>query len=110
MIRYCLALDLVDDPQLISEYVDYHKAVWPEIISSIKTAGIENMEIYQFGTRLMMIMEVSDHFDAALKAEKDLANEGVQEWEQMMWKYQRAVPGAKPGEKWVMMNKIFELQ
>jgi len=27
-----------------------------------------------------------------------------------MWKYQQAVPGAKPGEKWVIMDKIFELR
>jgi L-rhamnose mutarotase len=33
----------------------------------------------------------------------------VQEWEELMWKYQQAIPGAKPGEKWVLMNKIFEL-
>jgi len=33
----------------------------------------------------------------------------VQEWEKLMWKYQQALPKAKPGEKWVLMNKIFEL-
>jgi len=26
-----------------------------------------------------------------------------------MWKYQQALPGAQPGEKWVLMDKIFEL-
>ena len=109
-MKYCLALDLVEDPQLIAEYLNYHKAVWPEIISSIKSAGIENMEIYNFGNRLMMIMEVNESFDASRKAKEDLANEKVQEWERLMWKYQQTVPGAKPGEKWVMMNKIFELQ
>lgn len=109
MIKYCLALDLVDDPQLIAEYVKYHAAVWPEILESIKSAGVETMEIYRFGNRLMMIMEVSDSYDAAEKAAADLENEKVQEWEQLMWKYQQAVPGAKAGEKWVMMDKIFEL-
>ena len=109
MVKYCLALDLVDDPQLIAEYVAYHKEVWPEIIDSISAAGIENMEIYRFGNRLMMIMEVNDSYDGASKAEADLKNEKVQEWERLMWKYQQAIPGAKPGEKWVMMEKIFEL-
>ncbi|MCD0488941.1 L-rhamnose mutarotase [Pedobacter sp. MC2016-14] len=109
MIKYCLALDLVDDPKLIAEYVAYHKEVWPEIILSIKSAGIENMEIYRFKNRLMMVMEVSDSYDAAKKAAADFENEKVQEWERLMWKYQQAVPGAKAGDKWVMMEKIFEL-
>jgi L-rhamnose mutarotase len=29
----------------------------------------------------------------------DAGSEKVQEWETLMWKYQQAVPGAKPGEK-----------
>ena len=36
MKRFCLALDLKNDPQLIAEYEAYHKNVWPEIIASIK--------------------------------------------------------------------------
>jgi len=26
-----------------------------------------------------------------------------------MWKVQQPLPAAKPGEKWMLMNKIFEL-
>jgi L-rhamnose mutarotase len=33
----------------------------------------------------------------------------VQEWEQLMWKYQQAIPGSRPGEKWRLMDKIFAL-
>jgi L-rhamnose mutarotase len=39
----------------------------------------------------------------------DNNNPEVQQWEQLMWKYQQAIPGAKAGEKWVIMDKIFEL-
>ena len=46
MKRYSLTLDLKNDPELIREYEEHHKAVWPEIINSIKDAGIENMQIY----------------------------------------------------------------
>jgi len=109
MKRHALALDLVDDPILISEYEAYHQAVWPEIKASILTSGIENMEIYRFGNRLYMLMEVNDEFSFEKKGAMDAGNEKVQEWEQLMWKYQQAIPGAKPGEKWVLMNKIFEL-
>jgi L-rhamnose mutarotase len=110
MKRYCLTLDLKDDPELIREYEEHHKKVWPEIIRSIKEAGIENMEIYRQGTRLMMIMEVNDNFSFEKKRETDGQNVKVQEWEELMWKYQASVPGAAEGEKWVLMKKIFELK
>ncbi|MEQ1588692.1 MAG: L-rhamnose mutarotase [Cyclobacteriaceae bacterium] len=109
MKRYCLALDLKDDPALIAEYEDYHRKVWPEIAKSIKDSGIENMEIYRTGNRLFMIMETLDNFSFDKKTKADSTNAKVQEWEQLMWKYQQALPHAMPGEKWVLMDKIFEL-
>lgn len=109
MKRYCLALDLVNDEKLIAEYETYHQQVWPEIKKSISDAGIMQMEIYRFANRLFMIMEVTDEFNFANKAAADAADTKVQEWEQLMWKYQQAIPGSKPGEKWVLMEKIFEL-
>jgi L-rhamnose mutarotase len=107
--QYYLTLDLKADDQLIAEYEEMHKAVWPEIIESIKSSGILNMEFYRTGNRLFMIMEVSEDFSFEQKAAMDAGNEKVQEWETLMWKYQQAVPGAKPGEKWMMMDKIFQL-
>jgi len=109
MKQHAFALDLVDDPKLIVEYDAYHQAVWPEICDSIKEAGVADMVIYRFGNRLFMIMNVYDTFSFDRKNEMDLANPKVQEWEALMWKYQRAIPGANPGEKWVLMDKIFEL-
>ncbi|SDJ35268.1 L-rhamnose mutarotase [Pedobacter sp. ok626] len=100
---------MVPNDQLIAEYEEMHRKVWPEIIESITSAGIENMEIYRTGNRLFMIMEVNDTFSFDRKSAMDASNEKVQEWEALMWKYQQAVPGAKPGEKWIMMDKIFEL-
>jgi len=109
MKRYCLTLDLKDDKELIEEYEEHHKKVWPEILRSIKEAGIEQMEIYRFGTRLFMIMEVNDDFSFEKKQQADKSNEKVQEWEELMWKYQQPVAGSAKGEKWVLMKKIFEL-
>lgn len=109
MKRYCLALDLVDDVQKIAQYEAYHQQVWPEIIQSIRDSGIEQMEIYRFGNRLFMIIDSADAFTFEKKAAADSANEKVQEWEQLMWNYQQAIPGSKPGEKWVLMNEIFNL-
>ncbi len=109
MKRYCLALDLKDDPQLIEEYKTHHQDVWPEILESIRDSGITDMEIYLLGNRLFMIMEVEDNFSFERKSEMDQGNPKVQEWEDLMWKYQQALPLAKPGEKWMLMEKIFDL-
>lgn len=107
--RYCLALDLKDDPALIREYEYYHKSVWPEIKKSISDSGIIDMQIYRTGNRLFMIMEVDDTFSFTRKESMDGINEKVQEWEQLMWKFQQPLPWSKPGEKWVLMDKIFQL-
>lgn len=109
MKRHCLALDLKDDPSLIAEYEKYHQQVWPEIIDSIKDSGIEVLDIYRTGNRLFMIIEADENFSFEKKATADAANPKVQEWEELMWKFQQALPGTKPGGKWVLMEKIFEL-
>ncbi len=108
--RYCLALDLKDDPQLIAEYKRYHEKIWPEITRSIKDSGIEDLEIYLLGTRLFMVMEVNEKFSFAAKAEADRTNPKVQEWEKLMWRFQKPLPQAKPGEKWILMERIFKLE
>lgn len=107
--RYCLTLDLRDDPKLIAEYRRYHERIWPEITKSIRDAGIEDMEIYLLGTRLFMIMEVNDNFSFAAKAKADAANPKVRQWEELMWEFQNPPPNAKPGEKWLPMDRIFKL-
>lgn len=111
MKRYCLALDLVDDPALIAEYEHWHKAEngWPEIRKSIIDGGIINMEIYRTGNRLFMIMETAADFSFEKKGAMDAANPKVQEWERLMWKFQQPLPRAKEGEKWILLKKIFQL-
>ncbi|HSC55016.1 MAG TPA: L-rhamnose mutarotase [Phnomibacter sp.] len=110
MKRFCFAVDLKSDPKLIEEYELYHESVWPEIIASIAGSGILDMEIYRIDNRLFMIMDTTNHFSFEAKAAADAGNEKVQEWETLMWNYQQALPTAKPGEKWVLMKKIFDLK
>ncbi len=108
--RFCLTLDLKDDPALIAEYKRYHDKIWPEITLSLRELGVEDMEIYLLGTRLFMIMEVKEGFSFEAKARAERENPKVRDWEKLMWKFQQALPEAKPGEKWVPMERIFKLE
>ena len=108
--KFCLALDLKDNSNLIEEYKTLHKNIWPEIAESIKSTGISVLDIYCTGNRLFMIIEADADFSFEKKSKSDAANPKVQEWENLMWKFQQALPWAKPGEKWILMEKIFELK
>lgn len=108
--RFCQALDLVDSPALIEEYLHHHQRIWPEIAGYLREHGILDMEIYRLGTRLFMIVDVSTEFDAARFAAAGLSNPHVQRWEALMWQYQVATPWTPKGEKWVEMEQIFSLQ
>lgn len=109
MKRYCFALDLINDSKLIHDYIEYHKIVWPEILESLHQSGILNAQIYHVHDRLFLIIDTNNDFSLEKKGKMDAENPIVQKWETLMWQYQKALPNAKPGEKWVLMNKIFEL-
>lgn len=103
-----LALDLKDDPQIIAEYEAHHTKVWPEIIQSIKEAGVTRMDIFRFSNRLFMIMETNADFSFDKKTGLDSANPMVQKWEELMSTYQQELPGSN-GNKWQLMHQIFAL-
>ena len=111
MPRRCYALDLRDDAAAIAEYERWHRpdGIWPEIAASIRAAGIERMEIFRTGNRLVMVVEVPVGYDDAAKAAADAADPKVQAWERLMERYQQRLPWAGPEQKWVPMKRIFAL-
>lgn len=104
-----LALDLVDSPEKITEYQRLHQQIWPEVATHLRQHGVVNMEIYRLGTRLFMVMEVNQQFEASAFEHGALQNPDVQRWEALMWQFQRPTPWTPPGEKWVAMERIFSL-
>jgi L-rhamnose mutarotase len=110
-MRYCLALDLKDDPELIARYEQLHRDVWPDVIRHIRENGVLSMEIYRLGTRLFMIMETDDAvYDADRMAQRASSDPAVQRWETLMWEMQAPTPWTPSGQKWVPMARIFDLR
>lgn len=112
MQKFCLTLDLIDNPDSIKEYENWHKpgVGWKEVRKNDLDAGITNIEIFRTGNRMFMILETDDDFSFGKKKALDAECSKVQEWETLMWKYQQAIPWAKPGEKWILMEKIFQFE
>ncbi|NJB84793.1 L-rhamnose mutarotase [Lewinella marina] len=103
--------DLKDDAAAIAAYEDHHAPgnVWPEVVESIRGAGIRNMEILRAGNRLVMVMETGLEYDAQAKAAADAANPVVQRWERLMDTFQQRLPFAAADQKWVPLHRIFNL-
>lgn len=59
---------------------------------------------------MFMIMEVNDSFSFEAKAKADQLNPKVQEWESLMGTLQKALPQARAGEKWLLMERVFKLE
>jgi L-rhamnose mutarotase len=109
---HCLALDLKDDSELIAEYRRWHEPdlIWPEVMAAIRANGVLKEHIFVLGTRMVMVLETTDDFSFEKKAAADRSNPRMQEWEELMWRFQQPLPQATPGQKWVAMEKIFEAQ
>ncbi len=109
MKNFVLALDLKNDPTLIREYENHHQQVWPEILKSLTDAGILECVIYRISNRLIMHLITTDTFSFEKKRQLDNENLVVQKWEELMWKYQQAIPGFPVNEKWQLCSEIFRL-
>jgi L-rhamnose mutarotase len=109
--RFCLTLELKNDPHLIREYEEWHQAenIWPEIPEGIRRVGILDMEIYRSGTTLMMILTVPVDFDFEKQMGKLAGLPRQAEWEDFMANYQQAIPGTSSAERWVKLKRVFKL-
>ena len=109
MQRFCLTLNLYPDQALIDEYIERHRHVWPEVLRSLRDAGVLDMKIYQHGNLLMMIMDTTDDFTIERKAVIDRANPVVMRWEEEMAKYQVGDPDSDASGRWQQMQQVFAL-
>jgi L-rhamnose mutarotase len=110
MSRHVLTVNLRDDPAAIAAYRDHHRRVWPEVVESLRQAGVQRMDIHLLGRRVVMIVEVTDGADLRrMLAAHQSSNGRVEEWERLMKSLQEPAPDAPPGEWWALMEPVFHL-
>ena len=107
MKRYCQYLQLIDDEEMITQYVEAHAHVWPEIIEGQRQVGILDMQIYRKGRQLFMIMDTVDDFDFDRDMAKLATLPRQAEWEAYVAQFQGCSAEAKSSEKWQLMERIF---
>ena len=109
--RYCMALDLKDDPQLIAEYERLHRpdVIWPEIPAGIRDCHILEMDIYRAGNRLFLIMLTTADFDLKRDFERMVTLPRQAEWAALMGRFQQRLPFAGEDEHWMLTSQIFTL-
>lgn len=104
--RFCFALDLVDNAELIAAYERRHEpgGVWPEVLADIRAQGVVQMEIWRVAAHMVMIVEAHEDFPLP----RPVAPR-VDEWEAQMSGYQKPLATAAPSQKWLPMTRIFAL-
>jgi L-rhamnose mutarotase len=107
---FLLICDLKDDEEAILAYEECHKTVAPEILESIRTAGILQMSIFRWRNRLSMILVGDEKFSFKRKTRLDSANKKVQEWESFLGQYQTNLPGTPDSWRWQLTDKIFDFK
>jgi L-rhamnose mutarotase len=110
MTRHVLAVDLKDDPAAVEAYTEHHRHVWPEVLRSLRGAGIGDMQIYMLGRRLVMLIDMHEGLDVRrVFATHAASHPRVAEWEALMKSMQQPPPGSAAGEWWAVMQPIFHL-
>lgn len=107
MKRYCQTLTLVDDPELVSKYIEAHRHVWPEVIAGQREVGILDMQIYRKDRNLFMIMDTMDDFDFQRDMSRLATLPRQAEWEAYVSQFQGCSANARSDEKWQLMERIF---
>ena len=105
-----LTADLVANPKLQKEYVDYHRTQfekWPEVAKGFCNASFQQLLVFRNGRQLMLVISVPrGQTLEQLNPRTTENNPRVNDWNNLMKKYQEGIEGTKPGEVWVELKQL----
>ena len=106
MTRYGMVIGL--KPEVEAKYRQFHAAVWPGVLNTIRACNIRNYSIYLKDGMLFGYYEYHGS-DYAADMAKMAADPTTQEWWSIMMPMQEPLATRKEGEWWANMEEVFHL-
>ena len=102
-----IAMTLNIDPPKLQEYIDLHANPRPEVQAALRSAGIRNLSLWNWGERLFYYAEYvgTEPFDEAMARYATMP--GVKEWEDLMHDYQVKLPGSECDVWWQECKQVY---
>jgi L-rhamnose mutarotase len=105
MARYCFLLQV--RPELLDEYKERHRAVWPEMLQALRDTGWRNYSIFARPNGLIVGYVEADDLAAA---QHSMAGTDVNtRWQAEMSRYFVGLDGRGPDESFELLDEIFNL-
>lgn len=102
----CFTLQV--DPDRLDEYIDAHRAVWPEMLDAIRDAGRREYSLFLRPDGLLVGCYESDDDEASSRA---LAEDPrTAEWEATMAPFFVSLDGARADQSAPHLTEVFNLE
>mmetsp|Transcript_38533 Transcript_38533/g.151936 ORF Transcript_38533/g.151936 Transcript_38533/m.151936 type:complete len:112 (-) Transcript_38533:961-1296(-) len=104
-MRIAMTLDIQEGK--LEEYHQHHINSWTEVENALRSVGMRNLSLYSWESRLFYYAEYvgSIPFEEAMEQYAKMPR--VQEWEALMHKYQKQLPGSTGDVWWQPMKEIY---
>ncbi len=105
MNRYCFLLQV--RPELLDEYRDRHRDVWPEMLAALAAAGWHNYSLFARDDGLLVGYVEAEDLTAAQAAMA--ATEVNARWQAEMGRFFTGLDGRGPDEGFLLLDQVFHL-
>jgi L-rhamnose mutarotase len=106
MSRYCFQLQV--RPERLEEYVDRHRAVWPDMLAALQEAGWRNYSLFLRDDGLLVGYVEADDLAGAQAA---MARTEVNSrWQSQMADFFTGIDGRPPDEGFLLLTEVFNLE
>lgn len=105
MPRYCFSLQV--RPDRMTEYVEAHRAVWPEMLDALAETGWRNYSLFLRSDGLLIGYVEADDLVAAQAAMDATDVNG--RWQAEMAPYFQDIDGRAPDQGFLRLDEVFNL-
>lgn len=106
MPRYCFNLQV--RPELMAEYQERHRAVWPQMLAALRDTGWRNYSLFLRSDGLLIGYVEADDLRAAQAA---MARTEVNaRWQAEMARFFTGIDGRPPDEGFTLLTEVFHLE